>query len=287
MKILSPFATSRPQRISGIERKWPWALLILSSHVLLPATAQETLPSGREIVAQCSNKPAGNDQRSRLIASLTNPRGETLVYEFIRWWKAYHGRDGIAEKVVLFTLLPSESQGIHFLRVSYVAAQRPPDQWVYLPDMRITRRVAQRDPDNLDWGLHENDLRARDVDAEQHELLHITRANDQDYYVVKSTPKTPQGLIRVSWFHKTAQWADCVETRIDYFNRQQEAIKTVDITWRNIDGAWVWESALITNVPQRRTVMYAMTHVTINTGLQDEHFNPRALANGPGKRTAN
>src|SRR3569833_1126549 len=91
---------------------------------------------------------------------LADTGGKRSTSEYRRLWKTYHVRNGAVEKVTLFTESPAETRGGNFMRWAYTTSSgKATDQCVYLPETHMVRRVSQRDPNNMDWGHTDEDLR--------------------------------------------------------------------------------------------------------------------------------
>ncbi len=257
----------------------PKITLPVALHLMVCAAAASAAePSATEIVQHCYYKYAGDDQRSRLRITLNDPAGKKISTEFTRLWKDYKGQDGIIDKTILYMTYPPDSRGLNFMRWSYASEGKVPDQWVYLPETRMARRISQRDPGNMDWGYTDEDLRIRALDEDVHRYLGATSQESQQYYLVESTPKGNSSYgRRVSWFSKTPDWEDCVESRVDYYDKQGTLIKKQTVRWQKIKGAWVWKTAVAQNMLNKATVVYDMEQVEVNTGLKDDDFNQRAL----------
>ncbi len=240
----------------------------------------ETL-SGSEIVQRCYYKNAGDDQRSRLLVTSTLTNGKKVSSEYIRLWKNYAGKDGIVDKVVLYTA-SAHNQGLAFMRWGYTNdSERLAEQWVYLPEMRIVKRISKRTPEEMDWGFSDDDLRVRDITEDDHRFVEIRTIEGKEFYVVESIPKNdPIYGKRISWFSKHDDWEQCVEKRVDYFDKEMKMLKKQFVTWRQIDGAWVWENAVIKNFKADSTIVYDVKEVEVNVGLDDREFTTRALARG-------
>jgi len=248
---------------------------------LVPLAGGDEL-SGDEIVKHCNYKYAGDDQRSRLVIVLTDKDGKEARSEYLRLWKNYHGKDGIADKVILFGESPLDIRGVNFMRWGYTAKSgKLADQWVYLREMNRVRRVSQRDPNNMDWGYTDEDLRIRDLEEDEHRFLEIAHSDGQDFYVVESIPRHESTYGRlVTRFSKGAGWEDCAPQQVDYYDKNGELIKQQFITWRVMDGAWVWDSAVMSNVRTNISATYYMQNIEINVGLPDRIFSERQLRRG-------
>ena len=258
-------------------RRWLFFLLALNFN----AHAGDPPLSGEEIVKRCYYKYAGEDQRSRLVIALTDENGKQVKSEYLRLWKNYAGKDGIEDKVILFTEFPPDNKGVNFMRWAYSDLGKTADQWVYLPEMRMVRRVSQRDPKNMDWGFTDEDLRIRALDEDRHVFKETSRLEGGDYYLVESIPKQDANYSkRVSWFNKSEDWKNCLQKRVDYYDKQGELMKTQFLKWENVNGAWVWRTVVMRNARSAASAVYDMREVEVNVGLGEEVFSQRTLKQG-------
>ena len=247
-----------------------------------PAITLAEEPGAADIVKRCYYKYAGEDQRSRLMIVLADAQGNRSTSEYRRVWKNYHGRDGVLEKVMLFTVTPAEMRGVNFMRWDYTAASgKPPDQWVYLPEMNMVRRVSRRDPKNMEWGYIDEDLRVRALEEDTHRLDGVVQRDDEEFYVVESVPRGDSAYSRrITHFNKTAVWDDCAPRQVDYYAKDGELLKQEVITWKKIKDAWVWETATIHNVQNGVSATYQMLDTEVNVSLPDAIFSERQLRRG-------
>jgi len=248
----------------------------------LAVTAVAEEPSGEDIVNRCYYKYAGEDQRSRLLIVLADTGGKRSTSEYRRLWKNYHGRNGAVEKVMLFTESPAEMRGVNFMRWAYTTSSgKSTDQWVYLPETHMVRRVSQRDPNNMDWGYTDEDLRIRALDEDMHRFDKITQRDGEEFYVVESIPRGNSAYSkRVTHFNKTADWEACTPRQVDYYAKNGELLKQEVITWQKIEDAWVWETAVMHNVQTGVSATYQMLETEVNISLPDAVFSERQLRRG-------
>jgi len=240
---------------------------------------------GRDLVASCAVKNAGDDQRSRLTVILQNSRQGTekrSVYR--RYWKSYAGEGGVFDKMLLFTEYPPDAVGSSFMRVSYVSeAEKTADQWIYLPLLKKIRRVAIRDPSDsfLNSDLTYADVGQRPPEADNHQFLGVKTVQGMDFMQVESIPvgSSIYGK-RVQWFLKGENWDTCVSARIDYYAKDGVLSKIQFNKWQQIDGAWVWDRVLVRNVITGNVSIFVVGDVDVNIGLKDELFSARTLRMG-------
>lgn len=246
----------------------------------------EPLPSGTEIYQHCGFKYPGHDQRSTFTVMIRDRHGRVRKSVYERFWKDFEGRDGIADKMMLFTTFPPEARGSAFLRVAYTADKAPPrvDQWIYLPALRKIRRVSIRDPGDsfLNSNLTYADVSHRAIDEDTHRLVGVRNVKGLAFYVVESIPKEKNPLYgkRIFWFLKTPKWDDCVNTQIQYYNQKGDLIKDQFIKWQKVDGAWTWDRVLVRSHVDLSASVFIMSDVHIDTGLDDALFSVRTLKRG-------
>lgn len=272
-----------------------YALLLGAILVLLTNTssfAEEKAESakqqitGRDIVEQCEFKNPGLDQQSQLSITLTNKSGTERKTIYLRLWKDMKGEDNVLDKMVLFTLYPSDAKGTGFMRWAYnPEAGKHAEQWIYLPTLRKIRRVSVRDLSDSFLGsdLTYGDISYRDIDQDDHQLVRL----DQDpqgnqYFVIVSRPKEadPQYAKKVTWYLKTPDMENCVKRRVNYYDKKDVFLKRQDLKWQQVNGAWVWDEVYVQNAQTFHKSHFKVEKVKINAGINEEWFTERRLKIG-------
>jgi hypothetical protein len=264
-----------------------WAIL-LSAILALPFAANaDGAPelTGKQIFERCGYKYPGEDQQGKFTVILQDKEGKVLKREYLRYWKDYKGADGVADKMLLFTLYPPEAKGSTFMRVAYAQRDKPVDQWIYLPALKKIRRVSIRDPGDsfLNSNLTYADVSQRALEDDDHKYLGTKQEDDSVFYVVESTPKEANPVYgkRIFWFLKTDNWDECVNTRIDYYDNSGELIKDQLIKWQRIGNAWVWDRVVVQSRRTGSRSDFQLSEIKINAGVDDDLFTARSLERGP------
>lgn len=259
----------------------------LAAAAYLPPSIAEEEPqlTGKQIFQQCGYKYPGDDQQGVFTVIFQDKDGKVTKSEYLRFWKDYKGKDGIADKMLLFTTYPPEAKGSSFMRVAYSELDKPVDQWIYLPALKKIRRVSIRDLGDsfLNSNLTYADVSRRALEADDHKYLGVTQVDDAAFYVVESTPKESNPIYgkRIFWFLKTKNWDECVNTRIDYYDNNGELIKDQFIKWQRVGDAWVWDRVLVRSRRTLSASIFQLSEIKINAGVDDELFTARALEHGP------
>lgn len=266
-------------------------LFLLIAAVVVPLDAIAAAPAsapidGDEIVKKCGFKYEGADQQSTFTVTLIDKANNEKKQEYLRLWKDFGGKDGVINKMLLFTTYPPDAQGVAFMRWAYTPGMgRTADQWVYLPELRSLKRVSIRDPGDSFLGsdMTHADITPRALDQDTHRLLGIDRRGAEEFYVVEEIPKEKEPLYskRIEWYSKTPTWETCINVKTDYYDRKGNLLKQQYIKWQRVQGAWLWDTLLVRNVQTGHKSVFKNTNVKINTGLPAGIFNERTVRLGP------
>jgi hypothetical protein len=244
------------------------------------------VPNGETIVKQCDNKYPGDDQQSQLSITLRDKAGNERKTVYLRLWKDEKGREGVIDKMVLFTLYPPDAKGAGFMRWSYTKeADKSAEQWIYLPSLRNIRRVSVRDLSDSFLGsdLTYGDITPRNIADDTHEFVRMDKDKQgNEFYVIKSTPKDKsyQYSYWVSWYLKTPNPDDCLKLQVDYYDQKDAFLKRQFLKWQRVNKAWVWEKVAVQNGQTFHSSLFEVEKVKINGGIQDELFTERRLKLG-------
>ncbi len=248
-------------------------------------TANAALSSADEVIQHCYYKYAGDDQRSLMQITLQATSGKPQISEYTRLWKSYGGRDGIVDKVVLFTDTPLKNKGLAFMRWGHTGnSGKSTAQWIYLPELRKVRRITPRDPETKEWIIKDEDLRLREPHEDNHILVDKKSPDGKPYYTVEFLPKEdPIYSKRTFWFSKEKQGKDCLLHKVDFYDKRGEHTKQQLITWNRIGKAWVWDKVVIEDVNSDAYIHYDIKKVEVNVGLDDTLFTQRSMQKGYSK----
>jgi len=236
--------------------------------------------SGQEIMTTVDQREDGDDQISRAIFVLINKRGQKRIRDTLRLWKDYEGREGFDAKMINFFESPPDVKGTGFLSWSYWNEDKDDDQWLYLPALRKVRRISASNKGDYFMGTDftYDDMGERKVEEDQHTLIRSEIYNDTDCYVVESVPKK-KGYIyskKMTWVNKK-QW---IPIKVDYYDRKNRLLKTLNTDWQLISGIWSWEKAEMKNHRTGHRTIIEIKEIEINVGLKESDFTERVLKRG-------
>lgn len=260
-----------------------WTISIGTTIFMAPLlVVAEEAPSAISVVEKCYYKNAGEDQQTKLSIVLQDKGGGEKKNVYARYWKDYAGKDDVSDKMLLVTEYPPDAEGSKFLRWAYTRESgKNADQWIYLPVLKKVRRVSVRDEGDSFLGsdLTYADIGTRSIEEDDHVFYKANEPGSDKYYVVESTPKAETSLYsrRILWFTKAGSMDECVNTRIDYFDKSNTLLKTQLLQWQRHGDAWVWDRVEVRNVQNGHRSVFEVSEVKVNAGLDDTIFSERNL----------
>lgn len=105
------------------------------------ARARDALPSGEEVARRINARDAGAVATRTLVMDIVEKDGTTRT----RSTRAFRRRFDADERSILFFDAPANVQGTSLLTWDYDDAAREDAQWLYLPALRKSRRIALSD----------------------------------------------------------------------------------------------------------------------------------------------
>ena len=117
------------------------ALVLACRHATLRARADEAPPSGDQVVERVNARDEGESVTRTWVMDLVEKDGSTRS----RTLRSYRRRFGTEKRSFLVFEDPPNVKGTALLTWDYLDPQRPDDQWLYLPALRKSRRVALSD----------------------------------------------------------------------------------------------------------------------------------------------
>ncbi|MCG3117262.1 MAG: outer membrane lipoprotein-sorting protein [Candidatus Manganitrophus sp. SA1] len=234
----------------------------------------EIIKKSRELIYQIG------DQKNKVILHLIEKDGTKKKIEASRYWKNYRAKEGLDSKMLLVTDFPPDSRGISFLIWDYSQENKTDDLWLYLPALRMVRRISAQDQNDAFLGsdLTFGDMGQRRLDEDEHKLLREEGYLGTQTYVVESVPKEKTSIYskKVSWISKD-NWT---VLKIDYYDRNSKLLKRQTIEWQSLDNFSVWKKTEVTNVQNGHRTIFEVSDLQVNGGLEDEDFTERSLKTG-------
>jgi hypothetical protein len=183
-------------------------------------------------------------------------------------------------------LSPANIEGTGLLTRDYPGGQT--DQWLYLPALEKTRRIAgdRKGGRFVGSDLFYEDLRDREPAMDRHRLRGTESLDGTDTRVLVSTPADPGNSTysrRISWIHPRT----LIPLRVDYFRRgNDKPIKRMRVhRIEKVQGFWTVMDSTTVDLETGHRTRIRVDAVRYDQDLPDSLFTRRALsATGEGAR---
>ena len=175
---------------------------LITALMTLTLTASLFALDGREIIQKALDVKDPAFTQSAVQMDLIEKNGAKET----RMVREYGRSKNDLKAVVMVFMSPASVKDTRFL-LQENKGSTPDDKFIYLPDLRSTRRVSTAEGPNSFMGTDASydDLSTRDIDVDTHELLKEENKNGYNCYAVKSTAKNPadsQYGYRIQWIDK-------------------------------------------------------------------------------------
>ncbi len=159
---------------------------MLFSGVFYPAEKVFAL-SGREIMEKVNARDEGDRSKGEMEMILLDKKGKKRI----RKLKTFGGKKGKDTLSLMFFLSPADVKNTGFLTYDYNESGKDDDQWLYLPALRKTKRIAAGHKSGSFMGsdLNYSDMTTPDLDLYDYTLMKETEVRGKKVWQIKAVPK--------------------------------------------------------------------------------------------------
>ena len=241
-------------------------------------------PEARAIMEKVDAVDDGDRRVSDMKMVLIDKRGKERVRS-IRSFAMDQGQDS---RSIIFFLDPADVRGTGFLTHDYADPDKDDDQWLYLPALKKSKRIAAGDKSGSFMGsdLNYSDMSSRDLDDFDYTMKGEKEVYGKKVWVIESMPKTP-AIAEETGYSKSLlfiyQHNHMLVRAINWVEGKQE-LKYLDIKrMEKIDGIWTpLEMHVMTK--QGKTVLHktvlTFSNVRYNQDIDAGLFTLRGLEQG-------
>jgi len=246
--------------------------------------AQGDGPTGRLIMEEVDARDTGDhsvqDMKMILIDKNGSKRNRTI--------RSYRMDKGVDTLSIMFFMDPADVKDTGFLTFDYDELDRDDDQWLYLPALKKTKRIASGDKSGSFMGSDFSyaDMTERNLDAYDYTLLKEDTVNGQAVWVVEAIPNNDREIDETGY------------TKQIVFVRQDNDVVIRSKSWlkkggRNkyfdvkklelIDGIWTPTEMHMTTKKGKKTLhktVITADNVKYNQDMGEDQFSVRQLEKG-------
>jgi len=269
-----------------MRRGWmTWTCCSLSALCLsgpAPATAQGEL-SAEEIMHRVDARDDGDRSIRELEMILIDKNDNRRV----RRIRSYSRDDGEDVHTILFFLEPADVKDTGFLTYDY-DAEKDDDQWLYLPALRKTKRIASSDKSGSFMGSDFSyaDLTTREVENYDWTLMKETEVRGSPVWQIQGIPRTQDEIDETGYLKSIVfvRKDNYVAVRSVNWLEKGGRLKYMDVKkLEQIDGIWVPTEIHMTTKKSGETLhktVLTIHNVRFGQDLDADFFSVRQLEKG-------
>ena len=250
-----------------------------------PSRSAVSEPTVREIMQRVDERDDGERRILELNLSLIDKSGQARERS-VRVFSRDHGRE---TQQIIFFLSPADVKDTGLLTYDYPGAERDDDQWLYLPALRKTKRLASSDQSGAFLGSDFSyaDLTRRELDDYDYRLIGSEDVRGEPTWKVEALPRSADEVKRTGYAKSVlfVRKDNYFVVRAVHWVKEGEKLKYQDATkLERISGIWVATEINMTTKKGRETVhktVLKVKSVDFERQLADDIFTIRQLEKGP------
>ncbi|MCW8916645.1 MAG: outer membrane lipoprotein-sorting protein [Magnetovibrio sp.] len=253
----------------------------------LPVSAADL--TARQIMEKVDDRDDGDNRISEMRMILIDKNKNQRVRHMKSFDKdLITDKGGEDRRRIMFFLSPADVKDTGFLTYDYDAYEKDDDQWLFLPALKKTKRIASTDKSGSFMGSDFNysDMTRRNLDAYDFKILKEEKVRNHKTWVIESLPKT-QDQIDETGYKKSVVFVrqdNFVVVRGVHWTDIGNKLKYLDVSGlEKIDG--IWTVTRMTMTTKKNKVIEHSTELSFigtkyNQNLDDNLFTLRRLEKG-------
>ena len=244
-------------------------------------------PEARAIMERVDARDDGDNQTADLEMILIDKKNQERVRKIAKFMK-YKGEDKYR---LMFFLHPADVKDTAFLTYDYDAPDKDDDQWLYLPALRKSKRIATVDKSGSFMGSDLNYSDMTSIDLEDYDFTFYEKGKEDEVrgkkvWVIWSVPRS-KDVIHETGYKKSLLFIQQdlnMVVRAIRWDKDGGYLKYVDLRKiEKIDGIWVATDTLVTKKKGKMTVhktILTLDNVKYNQDLDFDMFTIRRMEKG-------
>ena len=249
----------------------------------LPAAAEEL--TAREIMERVDARDDGDYSTQDFKMVLIDKRGNQRVREL----RSFGRDEGEDEYSIMFFLSPADVEDTGFLTYDYKDEAKDDDQWLYLPALNRSKRIASSDKSGSFMGSDFSyaDMTERPLDDYQYTLMKETEVDGNPVWQIETLPITEREKDQTGYTKSVVfvRKDNFLVVRSVNFVKKGKRLKYFDAKKvEEIDGIWVATEMHMTTKKGKKTLhktVLTANNVRFNQDIDDDFFSVRQLEKGP------
>lgn len=237
-----------------------------------------------EVVHKVDIRDDGDNMIAEMQMILIDKHQNTRV----RSMKNYTKDFGADTYKAIFFLEPSDVRNTAFLTYDYDDDKKDDDQWLYLPALKKSKRIASTDKSGSFMGsdFSYSDMTKRDIEDYTYKIVKEQKVGPHDVWVIETTPKNDR-VIEETGYTKSYMFVRkdnyvvirAMHILLDGGKRKYMDVKKLE----KIDNVWIATEIDMKTVKGKQLLhatVLKFNNVKFNQPLKDEFFTVRRIEKG-------
>lgn len=257
---------------------------VLAFVLALPGATPAEALNAREIMQRVDDRDDGDNSTMDMDMLLIDKRGKQRVRQLRSYGKDI-GPDTVS---LMFFRSPADVKDTGFLTYDYDEPARDDDQWLYLPALKKTKRIASSDKSGSFMGsdMSYADFSSISLELYDFELMKETEIGGHAVWQIEQTARSEAEMERTG-YSRSVVWVrkdNFVVVRSLNWLRRGGKLKYVDIKkLEQIDGIWTATEIHATTRQGKQTLhktVLRFLNVRFDQDLEADFFSIRRLEKG-------
>jgi len=257
--------------------------------MMLPRAVCADDPEARHIMEKVDARNDGDNETADMEMLLIDKNGQERIRKIHTFTKD-KGKDTYR---LMFFIEPADVKNTGFLTYDYDDPKRDDDQWLYMPALRKTKRIASSDKSGSFMGsdLNYSDMTSRNL--EDYDFMFYGKEKEMNVegtkvWVIASIPRTKK-VIEETGYEKSILFVredNYFVIRAISYEEKKGYKKFMEVTdLEKIDGIWVAKEMHVTrkrgnaNEFVHKTIL-KLSNIKFNQNLDYDFFSIRRLEKG-------
>ena len=265
-------------------RSIPSLIIMLLILGLMPCAGWAEDLKARQIMEKVDARDDGDNQVSDMEMILIDKNGKKRVRKI----RAFSKDKGEDTRRLMFFIEPADVEDTAFLTYDFDQSDKDDDQWIYLPALNKTKRIATSDKSGSFMGsdFTYSDMTKRALDDYDYTLLKEVKVRDADTWLIQAVPRTKEVIDRTGYTKSVfyVQKDNFMVIRGVHWVKKGKRLKYMDVKkLERIDGIWVATEMHMTTrkgkTKLHKTIM-TFENVRFNQGIKEDFFSIRRMEKG-------
>ena len=262
-------------------------LLVVSLPGIGTAANLKDDPKARAVMEKVENREDGDNRVSDMEMVLIDKKGKKRVRKI----KSFQKDKGVDTLRLMFFLYPADVKDTAFLTYDYDTADKDDDQWLFLPALHKTKRIASSDKAGSFMGsdLNYSDMTSRNLD--DYDFSFYEKGMEMEVHGVKtwviwSIPRSRK-VVEETGYKKSLVWVrqdNDMMVRAINWEKRGGYLKYVDVKkMEKIDGIWAVTEMHVTRKKGkevRHKTILKFKNIRFNQDFDEDLFTVRQMEKG-------